>query len=69
MKLPITVNKKHKELSEYLSTKESVEDFKNCLAINGNWHAWLKQKGLLEEETEYINIEFPELKSLLNKQK
>lgn len=67
MKLPITENKKHKELAEYLKTKESEQDFIQCLAIGKDWNSFLKEKGLLEEVTTYIDVPMPEIYSLNNK--
>lgn len=64
MKYKIKVNAKEKELREYLRTEESMKDFAYCLANEINWDTFLKEKGLIKEETEYINIELSELKSL-----
>lgn len=61
MKLPITENKKYKELAEYLKTKESEQDFIQCLASGKNWDDYLKEKGLLEEVTTYVEVPMPEM--------
>lgn len=68
MKLPITENLKYKELAKYLKTKESEQDFMECLAKGENWDDYLKEKGLLEEVTSYVEVPMPEIYPL-HKQK
>lgn len=67
MKLPITENLKHKELAKYLKTKESEQDFMECLAKGKNWNDYLKEKGLLKEVTSYVEVPMPEIYPLRNK--
>ena len=61
MKIPITKNKKYKELAEYLKTKESGQAFIQCLASDKDWDDFLKEKGVLEEVTTYVEFKMPEI--------